>query len=310
MIRAARKYEQDHGRRHPAAVARRTSRRPSRPSVRARSARSSGSRPGTSRTSARWAWGLSRHGGSLARRLRPLARPRAGTRPFNPNRFHLLFRWYFDYAGGMMSDWGVHLNDIVLWALDAKAPQSVFATGGIFTTEDDRDTPDTPPGHLRVPRLHPHLLDAQGERPEASTGTATASSSAAPTAACCSTARATRSSPTRRPSPTGSSSVHPEIKAPEDRPRGRRRRRAWTASRRTSRTSSNACSTRAAADLRHRDRPPLDQHLPPRQHRLQARAQAHLGRGDRDVQGRSRGQRAARLASRARASSCPAFDPE
>jgi predicted dehydrogenase len=67
----------------------------------------------------------------------------APVRPFNPNRFHLLFRWYFDYAGGMMSDWGVHLNDIVLWALDAKAPQSVFASGGIFTTKDDRDTPDT-----------------------------------------------------------------------------------------------------------------------------------------------------------------------
>ncbi len=67
----------------------------------------------------------------------------APARAFNPNRFHLLFRWYFDYAGGMMSDWGVHLNDIVLWALDAKAPQSVYATGGILTSKDDRDTPDT-----------------------------------------------------------------------------------------------------------------------------------------------------------------------
>jgi predicted dehydrogenase len=62
---------------------------------------------------------------------------------FNPNRFHLLFRWYFDYAGGMMSDWGVHLNDIVLWALNAHGPKSVCTTGGIFTTDDDRDTPDT-----------------------------------------------------------------------------------------------------------------------------------------------------------------------
>ncbi|MDG3005709.1 Gfo/Idh/MocA family protein [Paludisphaera mucosa] len=67
----------------------------------------------------------------------------APARPFNLNRFHLLFRWYFDYAGGMMSDWGVHLNDIVLWALDAKGPNSVYATGGVETTDDDRDTPDT-----------------------------------------------------------------------------------------------------------------------------------------------------------------------
>jgi predicted dehydrogenase len=67
----------------------------------------------------------------------------APARPFNRNRFHLLFRWFFDYAGGMMSDWGVHLNDIVLWALDANGPKSVYTTGGIFTTEDNRDTPDT-----------------------------------------------------------------------------------------------------------------------------------------------------------------------
>jgi predicted dehydrogenase len=64
-------------------------------------------------------------------------------RSFNPNRFHLLFRWYFDYAGGMMSDWGVHLNDIVIWTLNSKGPKSVSTTGGIFTTDDDRDTPDT-----------------------------------------------------------------------------------------------------------------------------------------------------------------------
>jgi predicted dehydrogenase len=67
----------------------------------------------------------------------------APLRAFNPNRFHLLFRWFFDYAGGMMSDWGVHLNDIVLWALNAKGPKSVYTTGGIFTSDDNRDTPDT-----------------------------------------------------------------------------------------------------------------------------------------------------------------------
>ena len=67
----------------------------------------------------------------------------APKRAFNPNRFHMLFRWFFDYAGGMMSDWGVHLNDIVLWALNSKGPRSVYTTGGIFTTDDARDTPDT-----------------------------------------------------------------------------------------------------------------------------------------------------------------------
>ena len=67
----------------------------------------------------------------------------APLRPYNPNRSHLLFRWFFDYAGGMMSDWGVHLNDIALWATGQDAPKSVSSTGGIFTTDDNRDTPDT-----------------------------------------------------------------------------------------------------------------------------------------------------------------------
>jgi predicted dehydrogenase len=67
----------------------------------------------------------------------------APKKPYNINRCHLLFRWFFDYAGGMMSDWGVHLNDIALWALDAKGPQSVTCSGGIVTTDDNRDTPDT-----------------------------------------------------------------------------------------------------------------------------------------------------------------------
>ncbi|WP_406697291.1 Gfo/Idh/MocA family oxidoreductase [Singulisphaera sp. Ch08] len=67
----------------------------------------------------------------------------APKRAFNPNRYHLLFRWFSDYAGGMMSDWGVHLNDIVLWALDAKGPDAVTSTGGILTSDDNRDTPDT-----------------------------------------------------------------------------------------------------------------------------------------------------------------------
>ncbi len=68
----------------------------------------------------------------------------ATQRPFNPNRFHFNFRWYWDYAGGLMTDWGVHLIDIILWGMNVDAPRSVMSTGGKYGYPDDAmQTPDT-----------------------------------------------------------------------------------------------------------------------------------------------------------------------
>jgi predicted dehydrogenase len=68
----------------------------------------------------------------------------APTRPFNPNRFHFNFRWFWDYAGGLMTDWGVHEIDIALYAMKAVAPISVMASGGKLAYPDDAsETPDT-----------------------------------------------------------------------------------------------------------------------------------------------------------------------
>lgn len=68
----------------------------------------------------------------------------APDRPFNPNRFHFNFRWFWDYAGGLMTDWGVHLIDYVLHGMDAQHPKSVMALGGKFAYPDDAsETPDT-----------------------------------------------------------------------------------------------------------------------------------------------------------------------
>lgn len=67
----------------------------------------------------------------------------APARKFNPERFHGTFRWFFDYAAGMVGDWNVHLQDIIHWAMDVTAPKSVHASGGKYTVEDLRDTPDT-----------------------------------------------------------------------------------------------------------------------------------------------------------------------
>jgi predicted dehydrogenase len=68
----------------------------------------------------------------------------AQTRAFNSNRFHFNFRWFWDYAGGLMTDWGVHEIDIALYAMQVSAPISVMATGGKLAYPDDAsETPDT-----------------------------------------------------------------------------------------------------------------------------------------------------------------------
>ena len=67
----------------------------------------------------------------------------ARKRKFNKNRFHYEFRWFWDYAGGLMTDWGVHLIDMVLMGMKANMPKSVMATGGKYVfPADARETPD------------------------------------------------------------------------------------------------------------------------------------------------------------------------
>lgn len=67
----------------------------------------------------------------------------APMRAFNQNRCIYNFRWFWDYAGGKVTDWGVHLIDIVLWAMDDPHPLYATGVGGKFALDDNRDTPDT-----------------------------------------------------------------------------------------------------------------------------------------------------------------------
>jgi predicted dehydrogenase len=68
----------------------------------------------------------------------------ATKRPFNPNRFHFTFRWFWDYAGGLMTDWGVHMIDYALLGSKASVPKTIMASGGKFAYPDDaEETPDT-----------------------------------------------------------------------------------------------------------------------------------------------------------------------
>ena len=68
----------------------------------------------------------------------------APTKPFNSSRFHFNFRWFWDYAGGLMTDWGVHLLDYGLLGMKAPVPKTVVSLGGKFAYPDlAQETPDT-----------------------------------------------------------------------------------------------------------------------------------------------------------------------
>jgi predicted dehydrogenase len=75
----------------------------------------------------------------------------APERPYNPMRFHHNFRWFWDYAGGLMTDWGAHMVDVAMWAMKEE-PLGAMAIGGKYGFPDDiRETPDTQQSVIEFP---------------------------------------------------------------------------------------------------------------------------------------------------------------
>ena len=62
----------------------------------------------------------------------------APQRTFNKTRFHGVWRMFWDYGGGLMSDWGVHLLDIGLWAKDITNPPEKVMVYGANTYHEKR----------------------------------------------------------------------------------------------------------------------------------------------------------------------------
>ncbi len=63
--------------------------------------------------------------------------------PHNINRTFYKFRWFWNHSGGQVTNFGVHLMDVVHWALGQDAPLRVTAMGGKFAIDDNREIPDT-----------------------------------------------------------------------------------------------------------------------------------------------------------------------
>jgi predicted dehydrogenase len=72
----------------------------------------------------------------------------APERPFNRNRFHYAWHWFWDYSGGDIINDGVHQMDIARWLIGKDHPKSVVCTGGTFFFDDDQETPDTQAAHF------------------------------------------------------------------------------------------------------------------------------------------------------------------
>lgn len=68
----------------------------------------------------------------------------APLRPFNTNRVHYLFRFFWDYSGGQQTNFGAHHLDIAQWGLgmDDSGPVSVEGSA-TFNPDGWYETPDT-----------------------------------------------------------------------------------------------------------------------------------------------------------------------
>lgn len=67
----------------------------------------------------------------------------APKRPFNPNRFHYNWHWFWDYGTGDVGNDGIHQIDIARWGLGVDMPKAVSCSGGQLFYDDDHETPDT-----------------------------------------------------------------------------------------------------------------------------------------------------------------------
>jgi predicted dehydrogenase len=68
----------------------------------------------------------------------------APLRPFNANRFHYNWHWFWDTGNGDIANQGVHEMDISRWGLGkTNMPREVYSTGAKYIYKDDQQTPNT-----------------------------------------------------------------------------------------------------------------------------------------------------------------------
>jgi predicted dehydrogenase len=67
----------------------------------------------------------------------------AALKKYNKNRTFYRFRWFYDFSGGQLTNFGVHYLAQIHRSLGVDAPKAVAAIGGKFADYDNREVPDT-----------------------------------------------------------------------------------------------------------------------------------------------------------------------
>jgi predicted dehydrogenase len=93
------------------------------------------------------------------------------------DRTHSTFRWWFDYSGGPVTDWGAHHNDIARWAIGEDGPKEIEARaltdvipGGYTTPSEFEATLTWSNGVKQIVKTTPddspfgQVLKADGQR--------------------------------------------------------------------------------------------------------------------------------------------------
>ncbi|MGQ0636419.1 MAG: Gfo/Idh/MocA family protein [Planctomycetaceae bacterium] len=87
-------------------------------------------------------------------------------RPFHASHFHFKWRWWWDFGGGILADFGCHYMDLPFWALDLEHPLRVHCTRSERGPDlDEHKQParrdNEPPNQMQVEYWFP----ARGDQP-------------------------------------------------------------------------------------------------------------------------------------------------